>query len=62
MTGLIEGIESTGSMTWLEVAVGATLLIISHSGRLSIGKGISIDLYIAPADVHLFDRDSDKAI
>ena len=54
-------VESTGSMTYVTTAT-ATELTVVETRRTSVKAGDTINVSIAPSLVHLFDRNTDRAL
>ena len=59
---LVTGIELTGSMTFVVLDVAAQPVVVAHSGRPDNSKGEKVRLYIAPDNIHLFDRETELTI
>ncbi|KXF77049.1 glycerol-3-phosphate ABC transporter ATP-binding protein [Paramesorhizobium deserti] len=59
---VVASVESTGSMTFIMVAVGAQQLVVAHSGRPGVEKGGAVRLHISPRNIHLFDRETELAV
>ncbi|QND54725.1 sn-glycerol-3-phosphate ABC transporter ATP-binding protein UgpC (plasmid) [Phyllobacterium sp. 628] len=59
---IVEGVESTGSMTFVTASIASQQVVAAHSGRPNVSKGDQIQLYIAPGNVHVFDAKTELAI
>jgi multiple sugar transport system ATP-binding protein len=59
---VVESVEVTGSMTYLEARVGDAVLSVAHGGIFETEPGRSITLGVAASDVYLFDPDTRKAL
>ncbi|MBB5190923.1 multiple sugar transport system ATP-binding protein [Silvimonas terrae] len=61
----VDNVESTGSMTFIEVQPEGgkdTPMLITHGGKAAVVTGDKVNLFIDTANLHLFDRETEKAI
>lgn len=61
----VENVETTGSMTFIEARPGgaaAQPLLVAHAGKATVTTGEQLNLHIATEHLHLFDRETEKAI
>jgi multiple sugar transport system ATP-binding protein len=54
-------IESTGSMTYVATATTPEITVV-ETGRTAARAGDNVGVRIEPSNVHLFDRQTEKAI
>jgi multiple sugar transport system ATP-binding protein len=57
----VTGIESTGSMTFVVLAVASQPVVLAHAGRPEACKGDQVRLHIAMDNLHFFDRETELA-
>lgn len=57
----VTGIESTGSMTFVVLAVASQPVVLAHAGRPEACKGDQVRLHIALDNLHFFDRETELA-
>ncbi len=61
----VDNVESTGSMTFIEVQPEGgkdAPMLITHGGKAPVVAGDKVNLFIDTANLHLFDRETEKAI
>ncbi|GAB7127830.1 ABC transporter ATP-binding protein [Silvimonas sp. JCM 19000] len=62
--GVIDSVESTGSMTFIALNVdGAPQpVLVAHPGTVKAAAGDVLKLYIAPQQIHVFDKTTELAL
>ena len=62
LTATVEGIDSTGSMTFVYLSLGEASLIVTSTQRLDMPRQAAVRLSIEAHNIHLFDPHSEQAI
>ena len=62
LPALVEAVETTGSMSFVDFEVGGVPLMLSQATRVSLAEGASVSLGIETANIHVFDRQTERAI
>ena len=59
---LVDSVETTGSMSFVEFLVGGVPLMLTQATRVSLAEGVTIQLGIDTSNIHIFDRHTECAI
>ena len=62
--GVVDSVETTGSMTFVAVRVDGipTTMLVSHAGVSTLRNGEALSLDIASEHIHVFDRNTERAL
>lgn len=62
LTGVIDTVETTGSATFLKVALGGAFISVARHERVGFRRGDTVNLAILPCHVHVFDPVTQAAL
>ncbi|MCW6507475.1 ABC transporter ATP-binding protein [Lichenifustis flavocetrariae] len=60
--GVVDHIESTGSTTFVKLKVASQAMVMTLARRLDVTLGDPMQIGFDPADLHIFDRESEASL
>jgi multiple sugar transport system ATP-binding protein len=58
----VDSVETTGSMSFVECLAAGEFLMLTQTTRVDVADGASVRLGIDTKNIHLFDRQTEKAL
>lgn len=62
LSAIVDVVEGTGSMTYIEAKIGDVPLTIAHNGTYEMEAGAALQIGIRSEDIYLFDAETNRAI